>query len=117
MRVLVPEFLAHGASLVVEGNFTMQTRVFDSLPPCRIVQVYVTAAPPVLRTRLLDRGERHPVHYDQEAADEIMERANMGEWDPLPLDGSLVRLDTTDEFDLETVVRKVSDTLKVSDTG
>ena len=41
----------------------------------------------------------------------------MGEWDPLPLDGSLVRLDTTDEFDLEPVVRKVSDTLKVSDTS
>jgi hypothetical protein len=111
MRVLVPEFLESGVSLVVEGNFTMQTRVFDSLPPCRIVQVYVTAAPPVLRSRLLDRGERHPVHYDQEAADEIVERASASEWQPLPLDGPLVRLDTTEGFDVEAAVRKVSDTL------
>jgi ribose 1,5-bisphosphokinase PhnN len=95
MRVLVPELLAHGVSLVAEGNFTMQTRVFDSLPPCRIVQVYVTADPAVLRDRLLERGERHPVHYDREAADEIAQRAEAGEWDPLQLDGSLVRVDTT----------------------
>jgi hypothetical protein len=95
MRVVVPELLAHGVSLVVEGNFTMQTRIFESLPPCRIVQVYVTADPPVLRTRLLERDDRHPVHYDQEAADEIAQRAEAGEWDPLPLDGALVRLDTT----------------------
>jgi hypothetical protein len=95
MRVLVPELLAHGVSLVVEGNFTMQTRIFDSLPPCRIVQVYVTADPPVLRTRLLERDDRHPVHYDQEAANEIAQRAEAGEWDPLPLDGALVRLETT----------------------
>ncbi len=95
MRVLVPELLAHGVSLVVEGNFTMQTRIFDSLPPCRIVQVYVTADPAVLRTRLLERDDRHPVHYDQEAADEIAQRAEAGEWDPLPVDGAFVRLDTT----------------------
>jgi len=95
MRVVVPELLAHGVSLVVEGNFTMQTRIFESLPPCRIVQVYVTADPPVLRTRLLERDDRHPVHYDQEAADEIAQRAEAGEWDPQPLDGALVRLDTT----------------------
>jgi ribose 1,5-bisphosphokinase PhnN len=95
MRVLVPELLAQGVSLVVEGNFTVQTRVFDSLPPCRIVQVYVTAEPPVLRDRLLDRGERHSVHYDREAAYEIVQRAEGGEWDPLPLDGPVVRVDTT----------------------
>jgi hypothetical protein len=117
MRVLVPELLRHGVSLMAEGNFTMQTRVFDSLPPCRIVQVYVTATPPVLRARLLNRDDRHPVHYDQDAADEIAGRADAGEWDPLPLDGPLVRIDTTDGFDVVAAVRKVSDTLKVSDTG
>jgi hypothetical protein len=104
MRVLVREFLVHDVSLVVEGNFTMQTRVFDELPPCRIVQVYVTADPLVLRDRLLDRGDRHPVHYDHEAADEIRQRADADEWDPLPLPGELLRIDTTSA--------KVSDTLE-----
>jgi len=104
MRVLVPELLAHGVSLVVEGNFTMQTRIFDALPPCRIVQVYVTADPSVLRTRLLDRDDRHPVHYDHEAADEIAQRAEAGEWDPLPLDSALVRLDTTHGTVSDTLV-------------
>jgi predicted kinase len=117
MRVLLPELLRRDVSLVAEGNFTMQTRVFDSLPPCRIVQVYVTAEPTVLRGRLLDRDERHPVHYDREAADEIGRRIDDGEWDPLPLDGLLVRIDTTDGFDLEAAARKLSDTLKVSDTS
>jgi ribose 1,5-bisphosphokinase PhnN len=95
MRVLVPELLAHGVSLVAEGNFTMQTRIFDALPPCRIVQVYVTADPAVLRARLLDRGERHAVHYDREASEEIAQRAEAGEWEALPLDGPLVHVDTT----------------------
>jgi ribose 1,5-bisphosphokinase PhnN len=113
MRMLVRELLDHGVSLVVEGNFTMQTRVFDSLPPCRIVQVYVTATPPVLRTRLLDRGERHPVHYDREAADEIAQRAEAGEWEPLPLNGPLIRIDTTDGFDLERAARTVADAVRV----
>jgi predicted kinase len=109
MRVLVRELLGHGVSLIVEGNFTMQTRVFDSLPPCRIVQVHVTAEPPVLRDRLLDRGERHPVHYDREAAGEIAQRADAGEWDPLPLDGPVVQLDTTAGFavDAEALVRQL----------
>lgn len=112
MSVLVPELLGHGVSVVIEGNFTMQTRVFDSLPPCRIVQVYVTATPPVLRARLLDRGERHPVHYDHEAADEIAQRADAGEWEPLPLDGPVIRVDTTDGFDLEEATRQVSDAVQ-----
>jgi ribose 1,5-bisphosphokinase PhnN len=109
MRVLVREFLAHGVSLVVEGNFTMQTRVFDELPPCRIVQAYVTADPLVLRDRLLDRGDRHPVHYDREAAEEIAQRAEGGEWEPLSLDGALVQVDTTAGFDVdaEALVKQV----------
>jgi ribose 1,5-bisphosphokinase PhnN len=113
MRVLVRELLGHGVSLVAEGNFTMQARVFDSLPPCRIVQVYVTATPPVLRARLLDRGERHPVHYDREAANEIAQRAEAGEWEPLSLDGPLVRVDTTEGLDLERAARTVADAVRL----
>ncbi len=35
------------------------------------------------------------MHYDHEAANEIAARATAGEWDPLPLAGVLVRVDTT----------------------
>ena len=38
------------------------------------------------------------MHYDREAANEIAARAAAGEWDPLPLAGVLVRVDTTGGF-------------------
>jgi hypothetical protein len=109
MRVLVHELVANGVSLIVEGNFTRETRVFDALPPCRIVQVHVTASSEVLGARMLDRDEeRHPVHYDREVMNEVARRAEAGEWDPLLLHGPLVRLDTTDgfEFDVAELVQQ-----------
>lgn len=99
LTVIVHELLVHGDSVIVEGNFTMRTRLFAALPPCRIAQVHVSAAPAALRSRLVARAEsRHPVHYDQEAANEIAARAAAGEWDPLPLAGVLLRVDTTHGF-------------------
>ena len=99
LAVIVDELLEHGVSLIVEGNFTARSPVFASLPPCRIAQVHVSASPATLRSRLLERARgRHPVHYDQEAANEIAARAAAGEWDPLPLPGVLVRVDTSGGF-------------------
>ena len=73
--------------------------MFHDLPLCRLVQVHVSAAPEVIRKRLLERDtHRHPVHYDADAADEIAERARGGEWDPLPIDGELIRVDTSAGF-------------------
>jgi predicted kinase len=96
LGVLVHELLEHGVSLIVEGNFTARSRLFTGLPACRIAQIHVSASPATLRSRLLERaGHRHPVHYDHEAANEIAARATAGEWDPLPLAGVLVRVDTT----------------------
>ena len=61
---------------------------------------------PTLRARLLDRGgDRHPVHYDREAANEIAARAAAGEWDPLPLAGVLLRIDTTNGFPADVPTR------------
>jgi hypothetical protein len=95
----VHELLVHRVSLIVEANFTRHSRLFTGLPPCRIAQVHVGASPAVLRARLLDRGGgRHPVHYDREVANEIAARAAAGEWDPLPLPGVLLRIDTTNGF-------------------
>ena len=102
LGVVVTELLENGVSLIVEANFTRTTRFFVALPPCRIAQVHVSASPATLRTRLLDRGaDRHPVHYDREAANEIAARAAAGEWDPLPLAGVLLRIDTTSGFDTD----------------
>jgi len=110
MATLVHELLAHDVSLICEGNFTAQSVVLRDLPPACIVQVHVSAPPDLLRTRLLHRDpHRHPVHYDRDAADEIAELATEGRWDPLPLDGELVRVDGTQPLDLdalESLVRR-----------
>jgi hypothetical protein len=93
--LLARELLSCGSSLIVEGNFN-RTKIFEGLPEARITQVHVSAAPDVLRRRMLERDtHRHPVHWDREAADEVAERARAGEWEPLRLPGELVRIDTT----------------------
>jgi hypothetical protein len=101
------ELLSSGTSLIVEGNFA-RAALFEGLPPAELVQVHVTAASEVLRTRMLERGShRHPVHYDGDAADEVAARAAAGEWDPLRLPGRLVRIDTTKWPDLDEVLAAV----------
>jgi predicted kinase len=103
---VVRELLSAGVSVIAEGNF--RPACFDALPPADIVQVYVSAAPAVLRQRLLSRdSHRHPVHYDREAADEIAERAAAGEWLPLSLGGRLIEIDTTRWPDLDEVLSAV----------
>jgi hypothetical protein len=100
MATVVHELLAHGVSLICEGNFVPESIVFRDLPPARLLQVHVSAPPEVLRARLLDRDpHRHPVHYDREAADEIVALATAGKWEPLPLDGELFRVDGTRPLD------------------
>lgn len=103
------DLLRHGVSLVAEGNFTAESRLVTGLPPCRVVQVHVTAAPYVLRGRLLARDtHRHPVHYDAAAADEIADRASSGDWSALPIDGVTVSVDTTDRFpSLQSIAAEV----------
>jgi hypothetical protein len=108
MGDLVRELLETGVSLIVEGNFTERTTIFERLPPARIAQVHVTASTDVLRTRLLDRDtHRHPVHYDREAAGEIAARAAAGEWPPLELEGGLLRIDTTVWPELEPLLARL----------
>jgi predicted kinase len=108
IAVVVKELLEQGVSVIAEGNFTEQSRLFAGLPPAAIVQVYVTAAPETLRERMLTRDtHRHPVHYDREAADEVSARAAGGEWPPLPLGGRLIEIDTTTWPDLDQVLAPV----------
>jgi hypothetical protein len=108
--VLVRELLTAGVSLIVEGNFTPGSPAVAKLPPARIVQIHVDAPPELLRERLLDRDpHRHPVHYDREAADEIVQRAEGGEWTALGLDGELIEVDGSKAVDIAAIVRTISD--------
>jgi predicted kinase len=109
MELLVHELLEANVSLIVEGNFASRSTLFDALPPARIAQVHIDALPEVLRTRLRERdSHRHPVHYDEEAADEIRDRAAAGEWQPLDLPGRLIRVDTSERFpDLDALAQAV----------
>jgi predicted kinase len=109
MALLVRELLESNVSVIVEGNFTSRSTLFDALPPARIAQVHVDASPEVLRMRLRERdSHRHRVHYDQEAADEIRDRAAAGEWLPLDLPGRLIRVETSEAFpDLDALAQTV----------
>jgi predicted kinase len=100
------ELLDNGVSSIAEGNFS-RVEPFSALPAARVVQVHVTARPEVLRERFATRAERHPVHYDDEVVDEVPARVEAGEWDPLELGGSLVRVDTSVFPDLAEVVERV----------
>jgi predicted kinase len=90
------DLVRRGVSLVVEGNFTAASRLVQH-PPARVLQMHLTAAPETIRTRLAAR-DRHGVHYDRDAADEIAARAARGDWAALPLSGEVISLDTTARF-------------------
>ncbi len=107
IALVVKELLEQGVSVIAEGNFTEHSTLLSGLPAAEIVQVYVTAEPETLRTRLLERDVRHPVHYDREAADEVSVRAAGGEWRALPLSGRLIEIDTTIWPDLDEALAKV----------
>jgi predicted kinase len=108
IALVVTELLDQGVSAIVEGNFTPRSTLLTALPPSEIVQVFVTAEPETLRVRMQTRDtHRHPVHYDAEAADEVLARAAAGEWAPLPLGGRLIEIDTTVWPDLDEVLATI----------
>jgi predicted kinase len=106
---LVRELLGHGVSLIAEGNFAVGYPLFDDLPRARVIQVHVTAPAEVLLERMRERGsKRHPVHYDAQAADEILARHARGEWEPLPVEGELIRIDSSAPPDLDAVLAELA---------
>jgi predicted kinase len=104
---LLAEVLGAGCSVVAEGNFS-RPDPFRRLPEARVVQVHVTASPDVLRRRFATREPRHPVHYDAEVVDEVPARVLAGEWDPLPLGGEVLTVDTSEFPDVEAVADRVA---------
>jgi predicted kinase len=108
LALVVKELLGQGVSVIAEGNFTERSTLFNGLPPAEIVQVHVSAEPETLRERMLTRTtHRHPVHYDQQAADEVSARAAGGEWPVLPIGGRLIEIDTTEWPDLGEVLSTI----------
>jgi predicted kinase len=94
--------LRTGCSVVAEGNFS-RPEPFRALPPARVVQIYVTAPPELIQDRFRTRNRPHPVHYDLQVIDEVPERMAAGEWDPLDLEGELIRIDGSAPADVDAL--------------
>jgi len=105
-------------SVVIESNFYPD---FDTPPMlelqrqtgCRFAQVLCEAPGPMLVERFRSRelsGERHPGHAGQASLEEIEQIILRGPWPALPIDGELIRVDTTDfeAIDYAGIVRRLS---------
>lgn len=96
--------LAAGRSVVAECNFAPQyaTEDFRALQRqygCVFCQVYCFAETETVVRRFLERAgtaERHPGHVELANREEFEASLRAGGCDPLPLDGPLIRVDTTD---------------------
>jgi predicted kinase len=91
--------LGAGCSVIAEGNFS-RPEPFRALPPARAVQIYVEAPPELIQERFRTRNRAHPVHYDLQVVEEVPRRMAAGEWDPLDLDGELIRIDGSARVDV-----------------
>jgi len=105
---LLEESLAAGSGLVTEANFVrgQDERHFARLPGARIVQVHCDAPLDLLLERYGGR-ERHPGHVDGERIRALRDAVESGRHDPLELPGETIRLDTSEEVDLDRLAARV----------
>ena len=110
--------LEAGRSIIIEGNFhaeaagvefgrLQRTYGFSAL------QILCTTEPAALLERFRERSvsdERHPGHLDAQLYDDFGATVDKGEWPPIPIEGELIRLDTTNfaNIDYETLARRVA---------
>jgi predicted kinase len=108
MLALVEESVAAGASVVVEANFVRGSEIETRLAalPARFVQLHCSAPLEVLLTRYGTR-ERHPGHVDSERIDALRESVESGRHDPLELPGETIRLETSHEVDLASLLDRI----------
>jgi predicted kinase len=108
MVALLEDSIAAGASVVVEANFVRGSEVEARLAalPVRLVQVHCSAPLEVLLERYGER-ERHPGHVDAKRIDALQEAVESGRHDPLDLPGETIRLDTSQEVELDDVLARV----------
>jgi hypothetical protein len=113
----IEEELRAGRSLIAESNFhpdaagpafvsLLNKYAFD------VVQILCTTATPVLLKRFEQRaasGERHPGHVEQQSLDEFRTLLANAATEPIPIEGELIKLDTTDldHVDFASITRQV----------
>jgi predicted kinase len=113
--------LAAGRTLVIESNFDAERAGPSFLAlhdryEFRPVQICCVADGAVLLQRVRSRvtsSERHPGHDELANIAELEPILLRGRLDPLPLDGPIIEVDTTDfaQVDMEVIFRAVSQAL------
>jgi hypothetical protein len=104
----VEESVAAGASVVVEANFVCGSDFAVRLAalPARFVQIHCSAPLELLLERY-GRRERHPGHVDSQRIDALRDAVESGRHDPLDLHGETIRLDTSQEVELDDVLARI----------
>lgn len=106
MLALAEESVAAGASLVLEANFICGRESRLAALPARFVQIHCSARLEVLLERYAGR-ERHAGHVDAERIEALRDAVETGRHAPLDLPGELVRLDTTEQVEIEDVLARL----------
>jgi predicted kinase len=109
---LTERLLRAGDSFVLEANLSVGTAEewFARLPPCRVLQVLVTAPDEIVLERYIARAsshERHPGHADMPAPPEVERSVATGRHGALALSGQLLELDSSTSVDIDTVAELV----------
>ncbi len=102
LLMVARQLLEANVSCIVEANFLPDLAPDDLNPLLAIAngrQVHCTIPGDLVLERYRKRataGERHPVHVDEDAEPELIERIDTGGGDLLPLDIPLLEVDSTD---------------------
>lgn len=108
MLSLAEDSVAAGAGLVLEANFVRGSEIETRLAalPARFVQIHCSAPLEVLLARYGGR-ERHPGHVDSERIDALQDAVETGRHDPLDLPGETIRLDTSEQVEIDDVLARL----------
>jgi len=105
MDYIIEDQLQSGNSLILESNFSpkFDNAKFQSWQEkydCKAIQILCHADGKVLFERFKCRAEndelRHPGHVDAGNLEEWREKLNSGTSEPLDIEGTVLRVDTTD---------------------
>ena len=98
------ELLDIGASCILEANYIPEYAPADLAPLLELAngrQVHCSIPDELVLQRYRARaaqGERHPVHVDEGAEEELIERIASGGGRALPVAADLLEVDSTDGF-------------------
>ncbi len=102
LLMVARQLLKANVSCIIEANF-LPDLAPDYLNPLLAIaegrQVHCSIHGDLVLERYRNRaqaGERHPVHVDEGAEEELTNRIETGGGDPLPLDVPLLKVDSTD---------------------